>query len=102
MNFAGNERSDACARSAIPAPMDGALDAIRRTMAYVNESAANCEAFARAPEEVLRRASAGLPPDDIERARLALEEVLRIARFDRATHAQALLGIAASVVRAKS
>jgi len=102
MDFSANERSDNCVRSGQPAPMDGALDAIRRTMAYVNESAANAEAFARAPSEVLRSASAGLPPADIERAVLALEELLRIARFDRATHAQALLGIAASAVRANS
>jgi hypothetical protein len=82
--------------------VDGALDAIRRTMTYVAASADHREAFARAPGEVLRTASAGLPPEDIERAVHALEEVLRIARFDWAANVQALLGITASVVRAKA
>src|SRR5262245_21206560 len=101
MNFARKEQVRGDLRG-IPAPMDGALDAIRRTMDYVAANATNREAFARAPAEVLRAASVGIKPEDVQRAAAALEQVLRIARFDWATNAQALLGITASVVRARS
>ncbi len=79
---------------------NGALDAIRRTMAYVGASAANSDAFRQSPIEVLRTAAAGLAPEDICRAERALEDVLKVARIDPALHAQALLGVAASVIRA--
>ncbi len=81
-------------------PRDGALDAVRRTMSYVGENAAHRAAFGRSPITVLRVAAAGLPPEDVERARRALEEVLGVATLDRSAQAQALLGIVASVLRA--
>jgi hypothetical protein len=92
--------TDPIARCGRAASHDGALDAIRRTMAYVAACAANGEAFSRGPIAVLRVAAEGLAPEDIHRAERALLEVLEVARLDRASSAQTLLGIAASVIRA--
>ena len=86
MKCRGDERSTECAQPGGSA--DGSVDAIRRTMTYVSESPAHCDAFARAPAEVVRMAGTGLPEADLERACRALADILQIAPFDRATHAQ--------------